>query len=275
MKHTVLTWSFAILIVIAPVPYDAHAHTELSAIKARGDLKRMEEIASTGDVRAEAWMGLMLQNRGRREESKVWWRKAAAQNDPWAISMLGRMLLRDSQDEEAAHWYRRGAVAGSASAQQAYASLLLAGRGVARNENEAVRWLEAAADQHSAYAYIPLAELYEAGRGTDRDPIEAYALATIAEVALDDSESGSATGMQDRLEKGLSSDEVAIALQRVRARYPQYDERVAAQTRRSLFLLMPPFALLAVLAGILFAINQVIRGIYRFVFGRAPNLDLS
>ena len=39
---------------------------ELRAMHFRGDLVRMEEVAGAGDVRAEAWMGLMLQNRGRR-----------------------------------------------------------------------------------------------------------------------------------------------------------------------------------------------------------------
>ena len=50
---------------------------ELWAKSFRGDLARMEEVARSVDVRAEAWMGLMLQNRGRRLEAKEWWRRAA------------------------------------------------------------------------------------------------------------------------------------------------------------------------------------------------------
>jgi TPR repeat protein len=98
---------------------------ELRATYFRGDLSRMEEAARAADVRAEAWMGLMLQNRGRRLEAKEWWRRAAEKGDLWAIISLARMHLADKVDEEAARWFRRGADAGDLGAQHSYALLLL------------------------------------------------------------------------------------------------------------------------------------------------------
>ena len=53
---------------------------ELRATYFRGDLSRMEEAARAGDARAEAWMGLMPQNRGRRLEAKEWLRSREVQS---------------------------------------------------------------------------------------------------------------------------------------------------------------------------------------------------
>jgi Sel1 repeat len=195
----------------------------------------MEEIARTGDVRAEAWMGLMLQNGSRREESKVWWRKAADKGNLWAISVLGRMLIADKQDEEAAYWYRRGAEIGDTSSQETYASLLLVGRGVAKDERAAARWLSAAAGQRSRYAYLPRAELYAEGRGVERDPVEAYALAAIAEAVLDGSDfepERQAGELKTRLAEELSPKSIRAALLHANVRRPDLGDVATAKARR-------------------------------------------
>jgi hypothetical protein len=228
---------------------------ELRDIWRQGDMARMEEIARTGDVRAEAWMGLMLQNRGRREESKVWWRRAAEKGNRWAINMLGMMLTFDKQDEEAAYWYRRGAEIGDALSQETYASILLQGRGVAKNEPEAARWLSEAAAQGSKYAYLSLAELYAEGRGVARDPLEAYALAAIAEAVLDDSDfepERQATELKVRLAKELSPEAIRTALERARTRRPDLGDIATAKERRErseeVFLLVVMAVMLAAAA---------------------------
>lgn len=163
---------------------------ELRAAYFRGDLSRMEEAARAGDV--EAWMGLMLQNGGRRLEAKEWWRCAAEKGDLWAIISLARMHLEDKEDEEASRWFRRGADAGDLGAQHSYALLLLQGRGLIKDEQAAARWYSAQVAQGDKYSYLPLAELYASGTGVARDPVQAYALAAIAEVVLDDTATCSA-----------------------------------------------------------------------------------
>src|SRR5262245_40268904 len=124
----------------------------------------MEKLAREGDVRAEAWMGLMMQQASRRAESKEGWGRAAEKGNKWAIGSLASMHLMDKEDEKAAYWYRRGAELGYPESQASLASLLLQGRGVATNEEEAVRLYKAAAAQGYPYAYFPLAQLYAAGR---------------------------------------------------------------------------------------------------------------
>jgi TPR repeat protein len=150
---------------------------ELRAMYFRGDIVRMEEIARASNVRAEAWMGLMLQNKGRRLEAKVWWRRAAEKGDPWAISSLAAMHLTDKEDEEAVRWYKRGAELGELDAQNTYAWLLLQGRGVDKDEQAAAREYLAAALRGHGYSILDVAKLYASGTGVTRDPVEAYAFA--------------------------------------------------------------------------------------------------
>jgi uncharacterized protein len=199
----------------------AQSDAELAAIYRSGDLARMEEIARTGDVRAEAWMGLMLQHRSRRAEAKEWWTKAAEKGNHWALSSLVRMYLRDGEDEQAAIWLRRGAEAGHPGAQVDYAGLLLTGRGVAQNEQEAARWLAAAAAQGEKHAYLPLAQLYDAETDVRRDPVEAYALAMIAEAVLSASDfepERRARELRKRLARELSQEGRRAGAVRARTR---------------------------------------------------------
>jgi uncharacterized protein len=126
-------------------------------------------------------MGLMPQNRGRRLEAKEWLRRAAEKGNLWAIISLARMHLADKEDEEA-H-------AGSVVAQtpvtlelSTVSLLLLPGRGLIKDEQAAARWYSAQVAQGDKYSYLPLAELYASGTGVARDPVQAYALAAIAEV---------------------------------------------------------------------------------------------
>lgn len=177
-----IAFGVALLFSASTLTTTARAHTddELRALYYARDIGGMERIAETGDVRAEAWMGLMLQNRGNRAASKKWWARAAAKGNRFAIGSLVRMHEDDRELDQAIRWLRHGAEIGDPSSQTDYAYALAAGRGVPRNSEEAFFWYSAAAKQHHSEAYLPLAELYSEGRGTSRDPVTALALADAA-----------------------------------------------------------------------------------------------
>jgi TPR repeat protein len=193
---------------------------ELRQMYFRRDFAQMEKLARDGDVRAEAWMGLIMQQASRRFESKEWWGRAADKGNRWAIDMLARMHLMDKEHDKAAYWYRRGAELGYPESQVHFASLLLQGRGVPKNEEEAVRLYKAAVAQGYEYAYFPLARLYAEGRGTARDVIEAYALVEIAEATIDHSQIDGPRAFKSQLAAELSPEQIAQATKRARETRP-------------------------------------------------------
>jgi TPR repeat protein len=243
----------------------AQTDDDLRKLWLRRDLARMEEIARAGDARAEAWMGLMLQNRGRRDEAKVWWRRAAEKGNRWAINSLAFMHLGDKEDEEAAHWYLRGAEAGDPDSQFMYAWLLLQGRGVPRNEGEAARWYSAAAAQGHGDSYFELARLFAEGIGVSPNTVEAYALASIAEVAVDPSEADRASQLKARLAQDLSSEQIKAAVLRANAIRPDLERTLKDRRTWESFSL----ALRALLALALFLVLTAITWrVGRWVTGR-------
>ena len=129
----------------------AQTDEDLRPLWQKGNLSGMEQIARTGDSRAEAWMGLMLRNRSRRPESKEWFRRAAEKGDKFALWSLGEMHEQDREYADAAYWYRRGAEAGMGSSATRYADFLLHGRGVGKNEAEALRWYIRGVSSASAF----------------------------------------------------------------------------------------------------------------------------
>jgi len=187
---------------------------ELRQMYFRRDFAQMETFAREGDVRAEAWMGLIMQQASRRPEAKEWWGRAAEKGNRWAIGMLANMHLMDKEDDKAAYWYRRGAELGDPASQASLASLLLQGRGVPRNEEEAFRLYQAAASQ--GYAYASLAELYTTGRGTARDLVEAYALLELAEATIDPSQIKEPRDFKSKLAAELSPEQITQAKRRAR-----------------------------------------------------------
>ena len=217
-----LCWLGLAVTLAATSDSSAQTADELRAIYSRRDIARMEEIARSGDVRAEAWMGLMLQNRGRRLEAKQWWRRAAEKGNQWAIVSLANMHLKDKEDELAVRWYARGAETGDLGAQHAYARLLLQGRGVDKDEQAAARLLSSAASRGHRYSYPDLARLYANGTGVTRDPVEAYAHVKIAEVVLNDSDfaAGDLARLKERLTAELSPSQISAAGLRARAMRP-------------------------------------------------------
>jgi hypothetical protein len=218
----------------------AQTDDELRAIYHRRDISRMEEIARTGDVRAEAWMGLMLQHKGRRLEAKEWWRRAAEKGNLWAIRSLASMHRRDKEYEEAARWLARGADGGHVDSMVEFAFLLLKGQGVSKDERAAAQWYSTAAARGHKYSYVALAELYASGTGVPRDAVEAYVLVGMAEANFDHSDSAMygahLAELKTKIEKDLSPTQLAAATVRVDALRP--DLRARGLGKQILLILM-------------------------------------
>jgi hypothetical protein len=215
---------------------------ELRQMYFRRDLTRMEEIARTGDVRAEAWMGLMHQNANRREEAKQWWRRAAEKGNLWAIGSLASMHRRDKEHEQALYWFRRGAELGHRYSQIELAWLLLEGKEYPKDEQEAFRLYSALAARRQDGAYLRLAELHADGRGTERNPIKAYAFAEIAETVLDPLSDGdrvaTARALKARLAQEMQPDGVDEAARMAREIRPDLDKVRATRDQGGYVLLM-------------------------------------
>lgn len=238
MRHVTYLFWLALVLITTSGSVSAQTADELRAMYFRGDIVRMEEIARAGNVRAEAWMGLMLQNKGRRLEAKEWWRRAAEKGDPWAISSLAGMHLMDKEDEKAVRWYKRGAELGELDAQNTYAWLLLQGRGVDKDEQAAAREYLAAALRGHGYSFLDVAKLYASGTGVTRDPVEAYAFAYIAEALVDESDLGLGgfAQLNKQLTSELSSAQLRAAKRRAQAIRPDVDELRSARIQSDLQL---------------------------------------
>jgi TPR repeat protein len=217
-KTLALAASFVLLNSLTAIAL-AQTDEELRAMYNRKEQSRMQEIAESGDVRAQAWMGLMLQNQGRRAESKQWWLRAAERGNLWAMTSLAQMASTDGDIVEATKWVRRGAEAGHASSQASYGNLLATGRGVEKDEREAVRWYIEALSRGERRVSLSLAEAYDQGKGVPRDAVEAYALATVAESAISSSDEDGrqqAAKLKARLSEELSPEREEQAARRAR-----------------------------------------------------------
>lgn len=152
---------------------------ELSQIYQKRDLKKMEEFASAGNIKAQTWLGLMFQHEANYVEAMKWYSLAGNKGDSWAISQaafLHKMGLGTAKSAtEEAKWYKKGAELGISTHQMNYAYALLEGDGLEKNENEAFRWFSKAANQNNIDAYYALADLCSKGVGTEYDPVKAYA----------------------------------------------------------------------------------------------------
>ena len=192
---------------------------ELSALYQAGNLRKMEEIATTGDQRAQVWLGLMFQNRARHSEALKWYSLAGEQGNAWAIGNAAflhkRGLGTPKSLEAATDWYRKGAEFGNAGHQSNYAYALLQGEGVGKDEQKAFEWLLKSAEQKNSSAYLGLANLYSSGLGTMRDPVKAYVYARMFEKhPIDDSDTISiraATKIRKSMKKELSKNQLQTA----------------------------------------------------------------
>jgi hypothetical protein len=266
------------ILALAGTIAGAQTNDQLREIWRNRDFERMEEVARTGDARAQAWLGLMFQNEGRYAEALQWWTAAAEQGNLWAIEHVAFMYERGLGTQRslvaATAWHRRGAELGGSSAQTRYAHALLRGEGVPKDAEEAVRWFSAAAKNRDKYAYLPLAELYEAGIGVRRDPVEAWALAAVGGLVADSSDTTAerrSSALQNRLEKELTDEQEMLAIQRARSWDPDYDSKIASRKRGDRILtyigLLVVAFLVAIVAWVVAALWTVLRASLRMCRG--------
>ncbi len=235
----------------------AQTDAEFRAMYGNGEprLLKMEELARSGNVKAQTWYGLMLQNRSRFSEALYWYTLSAEVGQIFAIQQAAflyeRGLGTPRDIAKAMEWHRLGAELGDATSQMRYGSALLHGVGVQKDEAQGFRWYRAAADQKYRYASLGLAKLYDAGVGTERDPIAAYIYAEIAEYesrGSDKSGRDEAQALKERLRAELTPAQIERALERVYQERPLLStvrerERQSARAREQLILFVERAAL--------------------------------
>lgn len=167
-------------------------------------------LAESGNVRAQRVLAMLLETAGRTEESIVWLRRAAEQQDCAAQVKLGDYYSTRS-GEQAAYWYERAASKskdamwklgrlyengdgvlmdgeralalyskaarlGSAAARNSMGNLAM----LSRDYAAAVRWYRLSAAQGYGEALLNLAGMYFEGLGVKRDYVQARRYAALA-----------------------------------------------------------------------------------------------
>ena len=101
------------------------------------------------------------------DQAIVWYKKAAAGNEPNALYTLGHMRHRGIGMKRdfvaAAKWYRAAGDNGHPKAMFNLARLYMSGLGVERSFSEGVAWIEKAANQGMFEAQWRLGEIYKSG----------------------------------------------------------------------------------------------------------------
>jgi hypothetical protein len=203
----------------------AQSDEELRQLYFKRDFDRIEQFARAGNARAEAVMGLIMNNQQRREEAKEWYRRAAEKDDLFAIGRLAAMHHSNREYADAARWYKKSAEMGDMDGQYVYARMLLQGRGIPKDEGGAFRWFSAAAASGHAYSNVELARLYLRGAGAARDPVQAYAHLKVALDALRPSNVPAideARTLRSEIEPLLSPQQIEEAERRARALPPSH-----------------------------------------------------
>ncbi len=91
---------------------------------------------------AQLNLGVLLENRGNREEARAWFERAASTGHPDALWRLALFARGQGDHEQALHWCREAAEAGSNLAQNTMGVEMAA----AGDREEARRWWRLAAD---------------------------------------------------------------------------------------------------------------------------------
>jgi TPR repeat protein len=168
-----------------PVTYDKPdlAASLADGLKAydAGDYKKahriLEPLAYAGNGTAQVIMGRLYANGfdvpKDRPTALVWYRRAAAANDPEGLNTLGysyeHSLGVDEDLNEARKLYERAAKAGNLSATNNLGLLYLNGKGVTQDYAEAKRLFEIAAAKSHAPSMNNLGMIYAEGDGVPKD----------------------------------------------------------------------------------------------------------
>ena len=184
----------------------------------------LRPLSEKGDANATAELGaLYMVGKGVPRDGKEALRltKLAAENGSTTAQYnLGSIYL-DGQIaprnySEALKWFLAAAGKGLAAAQVGVASMFYNGEGVTQNYVEAAKWMILAAEQGDTDAQMNLGGMYALGHGLEKDLPRAYMwtfLATESPV-IPESEK---TALREDAAKALSSDELAKALQMIKA----------------------------------------------------------
>ena len=109
------------------------------------------------------------------EKARMWYLKAAEQDDPLAENSLGEMCMKAPGGPDyagALRWYRRAAEHGCAMAERNIGRMYYEGLGVKKSVSEAAGWIRKAAEHGHAESQFNLGSMYIAGHGVRQDYME-------------------------------------------------------------------------------------------------------
>jgi TPR repeat protein len=179
-------WLFILMLVATTATAQAQSDDrhyspplrEAIAAYRAGDLDTAERTLRTyavGDADAEAWLGVVLIDRGKNREALKALQHAADAGSSEADHRLGLVFAEgqagvERNDQRAAEYFGRAATAGHRRAQINLGILYLRGQGVARDLVQARAWLEKAAatdDPNALYALGRAMEEHDDTVGAD------------------------------------------------------------------------------------------------------------
>jgi len=194
---------------------DPDRNAEFHEMRLNGDLDTLAAEAEVGNPVAQAEVGRLLCERGRLEEARIWFERAADQSHPPSIVYLIALAAP------------RGAVVGDPSTAAklrprlppfpepgaaAYADDLIVSC-FDRNDQDPARWFVNAVLEGWLGDSIPVIEAYESGGNSPRNPVEALALTIAHRRALADGSSRVQFGadIMARIEAQLDPPEIEQA----------------------------------------------------------------
>lgn len=152
---------------------------------AKQSFEWMSKAAAANDVTAQYFLGEMYQYgvgvAVDETQSLTWMRKAADGGQPVAAVAVGLTLAEGRPGVPAelpsgARYFERAARGGNAFGQYLYATCLLYGAGIAKDQAAAIPWLQKASDQELSIAQQRLGEAYYFGDGIPVDYARALPL---------------------------------------------------------------------------------------------------
>lgn len=168
---------FAVLAGCGRAPLPAEIEAVAMDASQRADAaaeQRLQTWARDGLPVAERELALLYRKRGRDDQARALFLRAARQGDTesaWQLGELERERARNGgAHARAAQWYRQAAQQGHAKAALGLALLLKNGDGVPVDKAAAAHWLAVAAQAGDAHAMFLLSNAYADGDGVAADP---------------------------------------------------------------------------------------------------------
>lgn len=140
----------------------------------------LRAAAATGDIEGEFYLGRLLHLVPHAHhdwvEARLWYEKAAAQGNLWALNNLG--LLAESENgaagqAKAVSYFRKSAEGGEIHGEGNLARCLHEGDGVVKNDAEARIWYGKAGAQGDGHSEATLGAMFWSGEGGSVDFVQA------------------------------------------------------------------------------------------------------